>query len=455
MQTAPLRFHPPRRRSRLARLGDALARRRGLLQALQWAVVLVYALLLIVPACLPLPEAGRSIANDLRLAAQFVFWGLWWPGVILSTVLLGRVWCGLLCPEGMLSEVASRHGRGGPIPRWLRWPGWPFVAFALTTVYGQLVSVYEYPQPALLVLGGSTVAAIAVGLMWGRGHRVWCRYLCPVSGVFALLARMAPLHYRVDRAAWDRHPDRPKAVDCAPLLSVRQLSSASQCHSCGRCSGHRDAVEWTWRSPEAELLDGRALPKSEAGLLIWGLMGLAVAAFQWSSSPHFVTLRQSLADLAMRHELWTLLDTDAPWWLLTHYPGDQLSWLDGLLIPAYIVGMALLLGGSLRLSLAAAARLGGQSWNALAIGWLPLGAAGLLTGLSLLTQTQLRAEGWLFPQANALRLTLLGSAALWSLSLAWRQLGLADVRGWRRLASMTLLALGALPLLAVWTRMLA
>ena len=51
----------------------------------------------------------------------------------------------------------------------MRWGGWPFVAFVLTTVYGQMVSVYQYPQAALLVLlGGSTVAAVAVGWVYTR-----------------------------------------------------------------------------------------------------------------------------------------------------------------------------------------------------------------------------------------------------------------------------------------------
>ena len=55
------------------------------------------------------------------------------------------------------------------------------------------------------MLGGSTVAAVGLGLLYGREKRIWCRYLCPASGVFAVLAKIAPLHYKVDRAAWDRH----------------------------------------------------------------------------------------------------------------------------------------------------------------------------------------------------------------------------------------------------------
>jgi len=335
---------------RLARFGDAMRRHRGWIVGLQWAVLAVYLFLVVTPAFLPLPASGARLWGDLTLFAQFVFWGLWWPFVLLSMMLMGRVWCGVLCPEGFLAEQASRVGLGRPVPRWIKWGGWPFVAFVLTTVYGQLVSVYEYARAALLVLGGSTVAAVAVGLVYGRGKRVWCRHLCPVSGVFGLLARLAPVHFRTDRAVWEAAPARTAGpVDCAPLVDIRRMESASDCHMCGRCAGHRGAVSLTARLPGSEVarLRGVDVQPWEVRLLVFGVIGTAIGAFQWSASPWFVRAKLTVAEWLVEREAFVLLDSDIPWWLLTHYPeaSDVFTWLDGLMILGYIGAAALLIGG--------------------------------------------------------------------------------------------------------------
>ena len=289
------------RTDRLRAVGDWLLRNQRAIKLAQWGVVAAYLLLLVVPAALPLPDRFAHIWNDLTLFAQFGFWGIWWPFVLLSMMLVGRVWCGLLCPEGSLTEFASRHGRGHAIPRWITWGGWPFAAFAATTVYGQMVSVYQYPAPALLVLGGSTLAAIAVGASFGRGKRVWCRFLCPVSGVFGVLAKLAPLHFEVDWQAWQTSQNLPKQllprVNCAPLVPIRTMRGASQCHMCGRCSGFRGAVMLAPRSPNHEIVEvaGGTANAWETALIIVGMIGIASGAFQWSVSPWFIYLKQSVA----------------------------------------------------------------------------------------------------------------------------------------------------------------
>ncbi|MCG1046882.1 MULTISPECIES: 4Fe-4S binding protein [Mycetohabitans] len=416
----------------LAEAGHWMQRHQTVIRNVQWVVVLIYALLILVPAFMPLPDDTAHIWSNLTVFAQFVFWGIWWPFVLLSMVMLGRVWCGVLCPEGTLSEFASKHGLGRPIPRWMRWGGWPFVAFGLTTIYGQMVSVYQYPKAVLLVLGGSTVAAIVIGLLYGREKRVWCKYLCPVNGVFALLARLAPLRYRVDEQAWRRsytqgeHGHRVIPVNCAPLVPLRNMKGASACHMCGRCSGHRDAIALTWRSPAQEVVElgEEAANRWDTALILYGLLGIAIGAFHWTVSPLFVSIKQSLAAWLIDHDIMWPLQTNAPWFIFTHYPqqNDAFSWLDGGLVIGYIVTTGLLYGTALLACVAMGNLLLGR-WRTsrlhhFAQALIPLAGMGVFLGLSATTVSLLRAEHLPLGWVPDVRLALLAIANTASLYLA-------------------------------------
>lgn len=447
----------------LAQAGQWMQRHGALIRGIQWAVVAVYAFLIIVPAVLPLPDDSAHLWNNLTLIAQFTFWGIWWPFVLLSMVMLGRVWCGVLCPEGALTEFASKFGRGGPIPRWMRWGGWPFVAFGLTTIYGQMVSVYQYPLAVLFVLGGSTVGAIVIGLLYGREKRVWCKYLCPVNGVFGLLARLAPMRYKVDEDAWRRsykngeHGHRVIPINCAPLVPLRNMKGAADCHMCGRCSGHRDAISLSLRSPSDEVVNLGAQQANpwDTALILYGLLGVAIGAFHWTVSPWFVQIKQWLAGWLIDHDITWPLETNAPWFLLTHYPdrNDVFSWLDGGLVISYIVGTGLVYGTALLVLLAGATLMLGRfdrvRLHHLAQALIPIAGARVFLGLSATTLSLLRAEhvplGW----ATDVRIAILVGANAWSAWLAWKVTG--RYAGWpRRLAAFAWFAAGLAVIDSAW-----
>ena len=455
---------PGQKRPLLQRLGDLMQAKRALIQGIQWLVIFFYLGLLIWPTFLPLPKDYVHFYENLILFAQFIFWGIWWPFVMLSMILLGRVWCGVFCPEGSLSEWSSRHGLGHAIPRWMRWGGWPFVAFVITTVYGQLVSVYEYPKAALLILGGSTIAAMLVGFIYGRGKRVWCRHLCPANGVFSLLSRLAPIHFNVDRDDWKQAPRTLHAVDCAPLVSISTMTGNSECHMCGRCSGHRNAVTLQSRSPNTEIL---SIKKDDANhwdiyLLLFGMLGVATGAFQWSASPWFVSLKQTLAEWFINRDIFWILDSNAPWWVLTHYPdtNDVFSWLDGVSILLYITATVFSIGGLMLAGLWLAGRIlkdkNSIPWH-LGYALIPLAGFSIFLGLSALTLSMLKAEHIALIGIPELRAALLILAYSWSAYLLWQKLIQAEVTYVRQLgawfvimASSSLVGLSWIMMFYIW-----
>lgn len=449
---------------RLNRFGEWLLHHQAVLRRTQWVVVGLYTLLVALPAFLPLPGRAAHLWNNVTLAAQFAFWGIWWPFVLLSMVLVGRMWCGFFCPEGALSEAASRKGRGLAVPRWISWGGWPFVAFVCTTVYGQMVSVYQYPRPALLILGGSTVAAVAVGYVWGRNKRVWCRYLCPVNGVFNLLAKLAPLHFRVDAEAWHasqlRH-DKVEPVICAPLVPIRTMKGTNGCHMCGRCHGMRGAVTLSVRAPNHEIVhvagSGKADPWQTA-LILFGLMGVAFGAFDWPASPLYVAVKQALAEALLDRGIAWPLEATLPWWLFTDYPDrhDVMSVLDGAVLLGHIGGVAVTMGCALLGALALAAGASGSwSWRRLhhlAQTYIPMAGCGVFLGLSALTVSLLRAEGLALAWVTPARMALLAGASGWSLWLAWQVAGVYS-HGPRRALSTLFAGLGLAMAVAGWAQL--
>jgi len=440
-----------RAKTLVAGVGDLLVRQQALIRRLQWTTIALYVALLVLPLFLPLPTSQDFIWNNVTRFAQFVFWGIWWPFVILGTALIGRFWCGLLCPEGALSEFASERGSGRAIPSWMKWSGWPVVSFISTTVYGQLTSIYQYPKPAALLLGGSTLVAMVVGARYGKAKRVWCRFLCPVSGVFGLISKIAPLHFKVEPEVWRRPLTQVgaiAAVNCAPLIPIKTMQGGSACHMCGRCSGHRGAIRLAWRRPASDIVygSGRAATRWETFLIVPVLLGLVPAALHWSSSGLFQSIRQWLVELCVSsHWIWPL-SVRLPWWVLTNYPSasDVMTVVDGLSLLALIAVSSVLASCMFMVALVACSfvlrkHLGAVHHIAQAL--IPVAAASLFCGLLSLTITQLRCDGIDLPFIDRCRGMIVLLAGAWSVVIANRISALYTASIQRRALATTLVSI--------------
>lgn len=176
------------------------------------------------------------------------------------------------------------------------------------------------------------------------------------------------------------------------------------------------------RSPNAEILAGaQPVPTSEAVLLIFGLLGVAIGAFQWTVSPWFIQLKQRSAEWLVARDIFWPLEESPAWWLLTRYPAvnDVFTWLDGAAILTYISAVALALGGAVFALVSISSRLARTDWRSLAMGLTPLAGIGLFLGLSMMTVNHLRAEGVLLSWLPWARGGLLGLGILWSLRLGF------------------------------------
>jgi hypothetical protein len=121
---------------------------------------------------------------------------------------------------------------------------------------------------------------------------------------------------------------------------------------------------------------------------------------------------------------------------------------------AYIMATAIAIAAPVSLCLWLAARSLGSSpgprFHHFAQSLIPIAACGVFLGLSAITVTMLRAEGFALGFVGPLRALMLGGAVVWSIVLAWKIAGLATASVLRRCAATVCVALAASTCAASW-----
>ncbi|MBI5760571.1 MAG: 4Fe-4S binding protein [Planctomycetales bacterium] len=229
------------------------------------------------------PLAGAEAIISSRSFYKPMLWSLLIP--VAVTVLLGRVFCGWICPMNTLLEFVDKCRRLLRIAE-IRERDVKFSLknkyFVLTVVLG-LVGVTGVPFVALfyppavmsremhLFVFGSTVgigayvllAICAIELFVSK--RWWCRYICPGGALYSLLGRFRVV--RIER-------DENKCVHCGECVRVCQFDlrpmlvqiTGMECTNCGNCvrACDDDALRFRWMLPVIRMTNDER-PNDEGG----------------------------------------------------------------------------------------------------------------------------------------------------------------------------------------------
>jgi polyferredoxin len=323
-----------------------------------------------------------------------LFWAWWWPLILLSHPLVGRLWCAV-CPFMVWGEIAQwlsrllgwrpRHWPRGGLDRWAA----PLLAagFGAILVWegvGNLVDTAWLSSCLLLLI---TAGAVVGSLLFEK--RFWCRYLCPVGGMNGLFAKLAISELRAEAgtcsgsctsyACFKGGPAEGEgmATRGCPLgthpAHLEDNRNCVLCLTCAQACPHR-SVQLRIRPPAADLQRDADPPAGEAGLILvlaggvtlhhWrALVGeLPLAPGSLHEGPMlprlaFATLALALPSIAVL--VLRLFRTLAPWQLL--YVLLPLLW-------------ALMLADHLSLGMSEAGRVlqvsaGGLGWSGALPGW--------------------------------------------------------------------------------------
>jgi hypothetical protein len=205
----------------LTRRGKRLQRMRDLSLAAAVAVIGLY---------LASPFSILHVFNlALLRPSSSVLWYVIVGSTLLSLLIAGRFYCGWLCPFGALSELIAHV----PVRKWTvtteqddRWRGLKYTLLAIVTAVvflGGRVDQGNYEAYiTLFAFHGNAFAWALVALsllanLWVP--RFWCRYLCPVAALGAVLAR--------------RDPAYVSRLDCP--MGNRPDPETGECIRCNRC----------------------------------------------------------------------------------------------------------------------------------------------------------------------------------------------------------------------------
>ncbi len=123
-------------------------------------------------------------------------WGLWWPGMIATVFLFGRVWC-TICPMELLNRI------GDGIARRVGWPrvklgrllraGWfTLLAYLVLQFLVNGMSLHRVPHYTALLLIVLGATALLSGLIIAA-PRSFCKAFCPASPLLATYGRFTSL----------------------------------------------------------------------------------------------------------------------------------------------------------------------------------------------------------------------------------------------------------------------
>lgn len=196
-------------------------------------------------------------------------------GAGLSLVLalfMGRIFCGWLCPYGLLSELVYRHKKPWKYARRLKVGiflaalllaiifGYPFITWL--SMPGQL-SVAPLAAregwAVLLLLLAAPFLALLLDLVSGR--RFFCSGLCPQSVLLGMASGRLPKLWPGLRISWNKNKCQCKGAPCEKAcqfgLHPRKTPDRSQCSMCGDCiavcAKKGKALGWDFRSDKKSL----------------------------------------------------------------------------------------------------------------------------------------------------------------------------------------------------------
>ena len=229
-------------------------------------------------------ENGNNLFN-------FMLWIIWLPLLTLSGIILGRFWCGNLCPLGLITEIVKTTS--DKIFKPAKQAVKPYkhaelilpVTFVLITFITRVYPVQSIAFYGAVMFIVITLVAVVISILFRRG--AFCRYVCPIGGWLARLTRLSATALRANRDICITCKDKvcfhgtSLAPRCPSFLNPSSMDSNSHCMDCWACVKNcpveKSALKIGIRWPGSELTEPKS-PHIVEAIFVAALMGMYIAA---------------------------------------------------------------------------------------------------------------------------------------------------------------------------------
>lgn len=214
-------------------------------------------------------------------------------GALAVSLLFKRGFCGYICPVGSFWEFFAWLGRKAfghsiKLPKWIDYIGRGLqilltsaALFILITVplsevtafrqlpymwVADLKIIHQFDKPAFLI-----AAIVCVGISFFFSP-LWCRYLCPVGGLYSIVGMASPTRVHRNEDACTHCGKCAKA--CHVMLDPSKTKSVKS----NLCDGCMDCVK---ACPERNCLKAKFVGRYTIQPWMWGLGVLLLWVIIW------------------------------------------------------------------------------------------------------------------------------------------------------------------------------
>ena len=209
--------------------------------------------------------------KEENLFTTGLFWGLFWPFFMVTTLAtFGRIFCGI-CPHGFIGKYITKIGLKRKVPKSL---ANPFIGVFLL-FFGWWATYYIYPElfktPYFTALLFFVMTIIAVVFYYIYDEMAYCKYICPIGTMTKVFSKVSFTKLET----YKEHCQDCRTFECASACSYNlkpftfeKKNSMEDCTLCMDCSSACESVAFKFKKPSNTLFNKFKINKAE----IWALI---------------------------------------------------------------------------------------------------------------------------------------------------------------------------------------